>query len=114
MHTATGMTKNSAVSKILLSIKYYKNGDKMIVCIQSVGENEIYVRICGNTQIHKRHHIPRKITHLQQKLKSKHDPNSKFVFSCSYACVVSVSQIRQVAVICYLLSFTNNAVLYHS
>jgi len=86
----------------------------MIVYIQSVGENKIYVQVCGNTKIYKRHHISRKIKHLQQKLKAKHDPNSKFDFSCSHACVPSISQIRQVAVICYLLSFTNNAALYHS
>ena len=66
------------------------NYDKMIVYIGSVGENEIYVKVCGKTQIHKRYHISRKITHLQQKLKAKHDPNTKFVFSCSHACVVSV------------------------
>ena len=85
----------------------------MIVYIRSVSENAVYVKVCGNTQIHKIHNISRKITHLQQKLKAKHDPNSKFVFSCSHACVVSVSQTRQVAVICYLLSFTSNAALYH-
>jgi len=66
----------------------------MIVYIRSVRENEIYVKVCGNTQIHKRHNISRKITHLQQKPKAKQDPNSKFVFSCSSACVVSVSEIR--------------------
>lgn len=84
----------------------------MIVYIRSVGENETYVKVYGNTQIHKRQHISRKIIHLQQKLKAKHDPNSKFVFSCSHACDVIVSQIRQAAVICYLLSFTNNAALF--
>jgi hypothetical protein len=114
MHTARGMTKNSGVSKILLSSKYYKNGTKiMIKWLFTFG---VWVRMKSmfkSVEIHKRHHISRKITRLQQKLKAKHDPNSKFVFSCSHAYVVSVSQIRQVAVICYLLSFTNNAVLYH-
>jgi hypothetical protein len=31
MHTARAMTKNSAVSKILPSGKYYKNGNKVLI-----------------------------------------------------------------------------------
>jgi hypothetical protein len=31
MHTARGMTKNSAVRKVLLSSKYRKNGNKIMI-----------------------------------------------------------------------------------